>query len=171
MCGGFPTLPNHPWIPAGCPETQFSSDMNYPEIASLWNKLRAQSHKTAQLPSDASWNPRCDLCFWPTGCKSEVPTTPSILVLAQFLSCVRLSEIPWTQHTRFPCLSLSPRVCSNACPLSWYCLPSISSSVTPFSSCSKSFPYSWSFPVSQLFSSSGQSIGASASASVLPMNI
>ena len=75
------------------------------------------------------------------------------------------------QHARFPCPSLSPRVCSNSCPLSRWCHPTISSSVAPFSSCPQSFPASGSFPVSQFFTSSGQSIGASASAAVLPMNI
>ena len=75
------------------------------------------------------------------------------------------------QHVRPPCPSLSPRVYSNPCPLSRWCHPTISSSVTPFSSCPQSFPISESFPMSQLFASGGQSIGASASASVLPMNI
>ena len=75
------------------------------------------------------------------------------------------------QHDRLSCPSLSPRVCSNSCPLSWWCYLSISSSVAPFSSCPQSFPASGSFSVSQLFTSGGQSIRASASASVLPMNI
>ena len=61
------------------------------------------------------------------------------------------------QHVRFPCPSLSPRVCSNSCPLSWWCLPSISSFVTLFSFCLQSFPSLGSFPVSWLFSSVGQS--------------
>ena len=65
----------------------------------------------------------------------------------------------------------SSRVCSNSCPLSWWCYLTISSSVAPFSSCPQSLPTSGSFPVSQLFNSSGQSIGASASASILPTNI
>ena len=65
------------------------------------------------------------------------------------------------QHTRLPCLSLSPKVCSNSCPLSQWCHPTISSSVTPFSSCPQSFPASGSFAMSQLFISSDQSIGAS----------
>ena len=73
------------------------------------------------------------------------------------------------QHTRFPCLSLSPRVCSNSCPSSWWCHPTTSSSVASFSSCPQSFPASGSFPMSQLFTSGGQNIGASAS--VLPVNI
>ena len=69
------------------------------------------------------------------------------------------------------CPSLSPWVCSNSCPLSHLCHPTISSSVTAFSSCPQSFPVSVSFPTSQLFTSGGQSIGASASASDLPVNI
>ena len=75
------------------------------------------------------------------------------------------------QQARLPCPSLSPGVCSNSCPLSWSCYPTISSSVDPFSSCPQSVPTSRSFPMSRLFTSLGQSIGASASASVLPVNI
>ena len=73
------------------------------------------------------------------------------------------------QHTRLPCSSVSPGVCSNSCALSQWCHPTISSSVAPFSSCPQSFPVSGSFPMSQLFTSGGQRIGASAS--VFPMNI
>ena len=75
------------------------------------------------------------------------------------------------QHARFPLPSVSLRVCSNLCPLSQWCHPTISSSVTPFSSCPQSFPASGSFPMSQFFASGGQSIGASVSTSVIPMNI
>ena len=75
------------------------------------------------------------------------------------------------QHTRLPCLSLSPRVCSYSCPLSWWCHPTIFSSLDPFSSCPQSFVASGTFSVSWLFASDGQSIEASASQSVLPMNI
>ena len=75
------------------------------------------------------------------------------------------------QHARPPCPSLSPGVCSNSRPLSQWCHPTISSSVIPFSSRLQSFPASGSFPVSQLFTSGGHSIRASASASVLPMVI
>ena len=75
------------------------------------------------------------------------------------------------QHARLPCPSPSPGAGSNPCPLSRWCHPTISSSVINFSSCSQSFPAPGSFPMSQLFPSGGQSIGASASASVLPMNI
>ena len=73
------------------------------------------------------------------------------------------------QHARPPCPSPTPRVHPNPCPLSGWCHPAISSSVVPFSSCPQSFPASGSFPVSQLFASGGQSIGVSASTSVLPM--
>ena len=75
------------------------------------------------------------------------------------------------QYPRLLCPPLSPGVCSNSCPLSWWCHPSILSSGVPFSSSLQSFPASGSFPLSQLFASDGQSIGASASESVLPMNI
>ena len=75
------------------------------------------------------------------------------------------------QHTRLPYTLLSPRVCSNSCPLSWWYYPTISSSVAPFSTCPQSFPTSGSFPMSWLFDSSVQSIRASASASILPLNI
>ena len=75
------------------------------------------------------------------------------------------------QHARLPCPSPTPRVYSNSHPSSQRCHPTISSSFTPFSSCFQSFPASRSFPLSQFFASGGQSIGVSASASVLPMNI
>ena len=74
------------------------------------------------------------------------------------------------QHARPPCPSPTPGVYPNPCPLSWWCHPTISSSVVPFSSCPQSLPASGSFPMSQLFTSGGQSIGVSASTSVLPMN-
>ena len=75
------------------------------------------------------------------------------------------------QHTRFLCPLPFPGACSNSCPLSRWCHPTISYSVIPFSSCFQSFLQSGSFLMSQLFASGGQSIGTSASASVLPMNI
>ena len=74
------------------------------------------------------------------------------------------------QHARPPCPSPTPGVCPNPCPSSQRCHPAISSSVVPFSSCLRSFPASQSFQMSQLFTSGGQSIGVSASTSVLPMN-
>ena len=75
------------------------------------------------------------------------------------------------QHSRPPCPSPNPRVCSNSFPLSWWCHPTISSSVVPFSNCLQSLPASGSFQMSQLFASGGQRIGVSASTSILPMNI
>ena len=75
------------------------------------------------------------------------------------------------QHARPPCLSPAPRVYSNSCPLSWWCHPTISSSVVHFSSCLQSFPASGSFQMSQFFTSGGQNIEVLASASVLQMNI
>ena len=75
------------------------------------------------------------------------------------------------QHSKLSCPSLFPGVCSDSCPLSRWCHPTISSSVTSFSSCPQSFPASGSFPTTWLFASGGQGIGALASASVLPMNI
>ena len=89
----------------------------------------------------------------------------------QLLSHVRLFATPGLQHIRLPCLSLSPKVCSNSCPVSRWCHPTISSSVIPFSSYPQSFPPSGSLPMNRLFESGDQSIGASTSASVLQMNI
>ena len=103
-----------------------------------------------------------------------------ILMYFQFLpnhsiqfSCSLVSDSLWPhelQHTRLPCPSPIPGVYSNSCPLSRWCHPTISSSVIPFSSHLLSFPASGSFQMSQLFASGGQSIGVSASTSVLPMN-
>ena len=95
-------------------------------------------------------------------------------LLVQFGSVHSLSHVQplqphGLQHARLPCLSPTPGVHPNPCPLSLWCHPAISSSVVPFSSCRQSFPASGSFQMSQLFAS-GQSIGVSASTSVLPMN-
>ena len=89
-------------------------------------------------------------------------------------SCSVVSNSLWPhalQHARLSCPSLTPGAYSNSCPLSGWCHPTISSSVIPFSSCLQSFPASGSFQMSQFFTSGGQSIGVSASASVLPMYI
>ena len=137
-------------------------------------------------------------------CEFTYPVQFNLSVVSESLQPHRL------QHTRCPCPSPTPRACSNSCPLSWWCHPTISFSVVPFSSCLQSFPASGSFPISQLngnplqysclenpmdvgawcrllsmgsqrvghnwatslhFASHSQSIGASASASVLSMNI
>ena len=93
-------------------------------------------------------------------------------VVVQSLSCVRLFVTPMTAACQASLPSPSPRVCSNSCPLNQWCHPTISFSVICFSSCLQSFPASGSFPMSRLFiSSGGQSIRASASASVPLMNI
>ena len=89
-------------------------------------------------------------------------------------SCSVMSDSLWPhglQHARHPCPSPTLGVCSNSCPLHWWRHPTTSSSVIPFSSCHHSFPASESFPMSPFFTSGGQSIGISASVSVLPMNI
>ena len=93
------------------------------------------------------------------------------IVVFQLLSHVWLFSIPWIVAHQASCPSLSPRVCSNSCPLSWWCHQTISSSVVLFSSCLQSFPASGSFLMSWLFASGGQSIRALASVSVLPVNI
>ena len=93
---------------------------------------------------------------------------PMSVIAVQSLSCVWLHGL---QHARSPCPSPTPGVRSNSCPSSRWCHPTISSSVVPFSSRLQSFPASGSFPMSQFFTSGGQRIGVSASASVLPMNI
>ena len=89
----------------------------------------------------------------------------------QLLSRVQLFAPHELQHARPPCPSPTPKVYSNSHPLNQWCHPAISSSVVPFSSCLQSLPASGSFPMSQLFAWSGQIIGVSASASVLPVNI
>ena len=81
-----------------------------------------------------------------------------------------MSNISRLQHARLPCSSPSPRVCPSSCPLNWWCHSTVSFSVVLFLSCLQSFPASGSFP-SQLFISGVQSIGASASASILPKSI
>ena len=89
-------------------------------------------------------------------------------------SSVAQSDTLWPhglQDTRPPCLSPTPGVYPNSCPLNRWCHPAISSSVVPFSSCPQSFPASRSFQMSQVLASGGQIIGVSTSASVLPMNI
>ena len=98
----------------------------------------------------------------------------SCMFSAVQFSCSVMSDSLWPhelQHVRPPCQSPTPRVYPNSCPLSLWCHLTISSSVVPFSSCFQSFPTSRSFQMSHLFTSGGQSIGVSASASVLPVNI
>ena len=108
------------------------------------------------------------LYCWPTR-----ETLQSMLNSVQFSRSV-MSDSLWPhglQHARLPCPSPNPWVCSNSCPLSRWCHPTISSSVFPFFSCLQSFPPSEAFPMSQFFAWGGQSIGASASRSVVSLNI
>ena len=106
------------------------------------------------------------------------PVSWKCLLNAGFGSSVQfswsvMSDSLWPhgpQHPRPPCPSTTPRVYPNSCPLSWWCHPTISSSVVPFSSCPHSLPALGSFPMSQLFTSGGQITRVSASTSVLPMN-
>ena len=97
----------------------------------------------------------------------------SLIVSVQFIRSVMSDSLRphGLQHNRLPCPLPTPRACSNSCPSSWWRHPTISSSIVPFFSCLQSFPASGSFPRSQFFTSHGPSIGVSASASVLPMNI
>ena len=105
---------------------------------------------------NASWN------------YSEIPLHTHSVQFSR--SVVSNSSLPYgLQHARPPCLSPTPRVHSNSCPLSQWYHPAISSSVVPFSSCLQSFPASGSFPMSQFFAWGGQNIGVSASPSVLPI--
>ena len=94
------------------------------------------------------------------------------MLLFSLLSCVQMILCdPMDCNTPGSVSPLSPGICSNSCPLSWWCYLTISSFVVPFSSCLQSFPASGSLPVSQFFASGSQSIGASASATVLPVNV
>ena len=98
-------------------------------------------------------------------------TEPGSVQFIQSLSRVWLFAAPHgLQHARPPCPSPTPGAYSNSCSLSWWCHPTISSSVIAFFSCLQSFPASGSFQMSQLFISGGQNTGVSASTSVLPMN-
>ena len=97
----------------------------------------------------------------------------NLIYSVQFIHSVTSNSLqpPGWQHTRLPHRSPTSEACLNSYPSSWWCHPNIWTSVVPFSSCLQSFPASGSFPRSQFFASGSQSIGASASATVLPMNI
>ena len=131
----------------------------------------------------------CSLQPVPCACRTDAEEGPlhktahgtgsSVWKASHTVSCVQFSSSVMSdslrphelQHARLPCPSPTPGVYSNSCPLSWRCHPTISSSVICFSACPQSFPASGSFQMSQFFASGGQSIGASASVSVCPMNI
>ena len=114
------------------------------------------------------------ICVWPRPFHANLrppQQCQSAIVVVQLLSHVRLFATPWTAACQASLSVTLLRVCSNSCPLTLWCHPTVSSSVTHFSSCLQSFPTSTSFPMSQLLTSGGQNIGASASASVLPVSI
>ena len=113
----------------------------------------------------------CDplLLYWSHYCDGKMWGRENILLFSRSLLSNSLQPYG-LKHTRLPCPSLSPRVCLISYPLSRWYHPTISFSVILFSSCLQSFPASGSFPMNQFFSSGGQNFGASASASVLPMN-
>ena len=112
----------------------------------------------------SSWRQDCILVYTAQENKEKTSVQFSYSVVSNSL------QLQGLKHARLPCPSPTPGDCSNSCPLSRWCHPTISSSVLPFSSPLHSFPASRTFPMSQFFASGGQSIGASASASVLPMN-
>ena len=124
-----------------------------------------------------------ETCYNPQLCHSTIPfycvikmlIFSVLVVFIQFSSvtqsCPTLCDPMDCSIPGFPVHHLMPGTYSNSCPLSWWCHPTISASVFPFSSCLQFFPASGSFPMSQFFASGGQSIRASASASVLPMSI
>ena len=151
-------------------------------------------HHSSLANSGTRWRLQKTLClscpvffkYLNLSAKSSGPPLPSDFLAAALLvdftsfSTVQFSSAAQSyptlqphglQHTRPPCASPAPGVYSNSCPLSQWCHPTISSSVICFSSHLQSFPASGSFPMTQFFISGSQSIGISASASVLPMNI
>ena len=139
--------------------------INFTEITFQW-----RCSFMREFANFAYSSPLLPYCRYVT-CHFERVQRPCISSV-QF-SCSVVTDSLWPhkpQHTKPPCPSPTPGVYPNSCPLSWWCHLTISSSVVPFSSCPQSFPESGSFPMSQLFASGGQSIGVSASTSVLPMN-
>ena len=130
-------------------------NIKFPKYCKLYNNIKIYKIKAR----------------WPRYLSEQLESLTHICPSVQFSHSV-LSNSLWPhelQHTRPPCPSPTPRVHQNPCPLSRWCHPTISSSVVPFSSCPQSFPASGSFQMSQLFASGGQSIGVSASTSVLPL--
>ena len=176
LCVWIDSLNSHkgPWRPSHCPHReakQLAQGHLGSDKANI-QPLLAAGPEHVPLSLNASGLAFHDLCrHWET--VPRFSQTPSwLLLLLVSRSVLSDSLRPYgLQQTRLPCPSPSPGVCPNSCPLIWRCHPPISSSVASFSSCLQSFLAAGSFPKSWLFSSGGQSIGASASASVLPMNI
>ena len=135
----------------------------------LWHSASPLNTFSDKKPT-TSWASSSYLGIVITFRKSFLKTSTNLLLFSRSVMSDSLQP-HGLQHARLPCPSLSPRVYSNSCPLSRWCHPVILSSVVPFSSCLQPFTASGSFPKSQFFTSDGQSTGASASASILPMNI
>ena len=129
------------------------------------------SHPQERLISDDSLGARTP--HWPHSHTNWAPSIPIQFSSVHFSCSVMSNSLrpQELQHARPPCPSPTPRVHQNPCPSCWWCHPTILFSVIPFSSCPQSFPASGSFPMSQIFASSGgQNIRVSPSTSVLPMN-
>ena len=144
-----------PRLPFSPPFYSILSD--FPNRALSHKPLQTMLHLQEQL--QAAWR------------HGGAPKVVFVVVAVQLLSRVWVFVAPWAADARLPCPSLSPWFCSNICPSSQWCHPTISFSVNPFSSCRQSFSASGSFPVSWLFASRGQSTEAAASAPVVPKNI
>ena len=128
-------------------------------VGTQWERWQIQSHPSKGW-GQTMW--LSESCLVSIKWGSSAQFSPSVVS-----DCLQPHEL---QHARPPCPSPTPGIYPDSCPLSQWCHPTISSSVIPFSSCPQSFSASGSFQMSQLFTSGGQSIGVSASASVLPMN-
>ena len=140
-------------------------------------KARITQIKTPIIPSAKRDVEQLELsyCLWEHKMEQSLWKTEhqflKCLISVQFRHSVVSNSLQphGLQHIRLPCPSPMLEAYSNSCPLRWWCHPTVSSSVVPFSSCPQSFPASGSFPVSRFFASGGQSIGVSTSASVLPV--
>ena len=155
-------------------ETDIEEVKQFPKVtqrtSSIWGRhvLKAL-WETNTIYRHQACLPQASFSLFPHWYRHLIPL-PSCGCCSVLKSCLTLWDPMDCSKPGFP-VSISPGVCSNSCPLNRWCHPTISSSVTPFFSCPQSFPALGSFPVSQLFASDGQSIGASASASVLPVHI
>ena len=147
---------------------QYSCQDN-PMDRGAWQAIVLGSQSIWQL---SNWAHKDDICIWNVYIYVRIYIYMVCVYIPVQFSRLAMSNSLWpheSQHARPPCPSPTPGVYSNTCPLSWWCHPAISSSVIPFSSCPQSLPASGSFPMSQLFAWGGQSIGVSASTSVLPI--
>ena len=140
----------------------------------VWHHLKAQHHVWSDLlVIFSTWQVK-EFWFLSMVIPQAVPSTAWVSYHSVQFSCLVVFDcllLHGLQHSRLPCPSPTPGAYSNSCPLSQWCHATISSSVVPFSSHLQSFTTSGSFQMNQFFASGGQSIGVSASASVLPMNI